>query len=362
MNKKVRIACVGSGGRGIEGLMRPIVGNENVEICGLYDKNEDSLNYAEQKLKEYGNSCEIKRYSAYEDLLNDSKIDAVAVTTGPEFHTDYSIMALDAGKHAISEIPAISSLEEAKKLKDAVKRNPAQKYMFAENCCFWSFVQVWKKLYSEGYLGDVWYAEAEYLHNCIGLTRDKDGNKTWRYSLPSIRYLTHDLGVLLYITDDYCISASGFLPGMNPYKEESMYPNMTGTFKTKKGALMTAKVFAGIERPYSHNYAMYGSKGSLETALTSNTNKKTTYASFKGLPYMNEQMIELPTEFGYLWEENEGHGGADKKMMEAFIKCILEDTKPEVDVDLGITMSLPGIYAEKSAKNGEIPVEIPEIY
>ena len=44
-----------------------------------------------------------------------------------------------------------------------------------------------------------------------------------------------------------------------------------------------------------------------------------------------------------------------------FVKCIIEDTKPTIDVDLGIRMSLPGIYAHESAVNGGMAIEIPEV-
>ena len=47
-----------------------------------------------------------------------------------------------------------------------------------------------------------------------------------------------------------------------------------------------------------------------------------------------------------------GHGGVDAKMMREFIKCIIDDTEPPIDVDMGIRISLPGIIAAESAKRG----------
>ena len=44
-----------------------------------------------------------------------------------------------------------------------------------------------------------------------------------------------------------------------------------------------------------------------------------------------------------------------------FIRCILEDTVPPIDVDLGIRMTLPGIFAHESAVNHGAPMEIPDI-
>jgi hypothetical protein len=46
-------------------------------------------------------------------------------------------------------------------------------------------------------------------------------------------------------------------------------------------------------------------------------------------------------------------------MMRAFIDSIHNDTKPPIDVDLAINMSICGILAQKSAENGGSAVDIP---
>ena len=53
--------------------------------------------------------------------------------------------------------------------------------------------------------------------------------------------------------------------------------------------------------------------------------------------------------------------GLDKKQLRAFLDCILNDTKPPIDVDLGIRMSLPGIYAHESYLQGGNAVQIPDV-
>ena len=72
---------------------------------------------------------------------------------------------MDAGKHVLSEIPTVNSLEEAKVLKKAVKSHPKLKYMAGENACFFGFIESWKQMLEEGKFGETVYAEAEYLHS-----------------------------------------------------------------------------------------------------------------------------------------------------------------------------------------------------
>ena len=55
-----------------------------------------------------------------------------------------------------------------------------------------------------------------------------------------------------------------------------------------------------------------------------------------------------------------GHGRADIEMMAAFVDCIINDKPSPIDVDAGIRMALPGIYAHMSAEQGGMPVEIPD--
>ena len=71
--------------------------------------------------------------------------------------------------------------------------------------------------------------------------------------------------------------------------------------------------------------------------------------------------MEIPVGYKYIGEQASGHGGADGKMVRDFIRCIVEDTEPVLNVDFGIRMSLPGIIAHESALKGGALLEIPEI-
>ena len=70
--------------------------------------------------------------------------------------------------------------------------------------------------------------------------------------------------------------------------------------------------------------------------------------------------IRLPTTSGYPGYSSAGHGGADAKMIEAFIDCIINDTKPPIDVDLGLNITIPGILAHESMKQGGKTLQIPQ--
>jgi hypothetical protein len=77
------------------------------------------------------------------------------------------------------------------------------------------------------------------------------------------------------------------------------------------------------------------------------------------IPNTFERSFEIPVKLS-LNNDPYGHGGADGTMMRDFIKCIIEDTEPPIDVDMGIKISLPGIIANESAKRGGELLQIPQ--
>jgi len=59
-------------------------------------------------------------FTDVEKMLSDIAIDAVLVLTPPDSHADYAEMAVYAGKHVLLEKPLVTSIEEARRLTEAV--------------------------------------------------------------------------------------------------------------------------------------------------------------------------------------------------------------------------------------------------
>ena len=357
--EKLKIGCVGL--RRGRYLITNLLYMDGVEIRAICDQDTSRLDSAKEFFEKEKKVENLLAFERFEDILN-SDVDALVIATEAAAHVRMSVQALDAGKHVLSEIPAINTVEEAKTIRAAVNRNPHLKYMVGENCCYWAFIETWKKMYEQGMFGDVWHAEAEYLHNVVDLMRDKDGNPTWRASYDAIQYLTHDLGPLLYILDDRCVSVTGHAPKINPIAEHSTgTPNELAVFTTAKGATIKILVSFGlVQEPARHNFILYGSKGTIETARMG---EERCYAYLKDIPNTRGP-IEIPLGSSYPNASSAilgGHGGGDYYMMKAFVDCILNDEKPPIDVDLGIRISIPGIFAHESTKRGGVPVKIEEI-
>ena len=344
-------------------IARTIAGDADVKITALCDLLPDRIKTAHTDFEKNFKAEGIEEYTDFDEMLAKADIDAVVIATGANVHVPFAVKALDAGKHVLSEIPAVYSLEEAKKLKAAVKAHPELKYMLAENCCYWAFIQSWKCMYEDGKFGDIVYAESEYLH-----TKPKEEYKpynadTWRSTNHAIRYLTHNLGPLLYIMDDRCVSVTCYESDIkyNPYRKAPA----TGValFKTAKGAIIRILICFGAYAGFDHNFELMGTEGMIATDKNKLCYQANCFARLSEIPGTFNKKMEIPVSTAYRneygFEEGGGHGGADGKMMRAFIDCVINDTKPPIDIDLAINMSIPGILAEESAANGGSAIDIP---
>ena len=356
---------------GIVGLKRglcalSLLEEESVLITAVCDNNPATLAAAKEtiqsELAARGKAQEVRYFDSYEELLR-ADVDAVYIANYATEHVPLVIQALEAGKHVISEIPTVDTLEEARALKAAVTAHPELKYMAGENCCYWAFIQAWKQMYRDGKLGQAIYAEAEYLHcgDWRSMKPENYPHDHWRYDHPAIKYLTHSLGPLLDILDDRCVSVSCMVPDVkyNPYRDKPK----TGValFKTAKGAVIRILIGFDAYVGMDHNYYVMGTRGTLETDKTAPLETASSYAKFADVPGTYYNKLEIPLHLSFPGESTAGHGGADHKMLMDFIRCIQEDTPPPLDVDDGIRMSLPGIIAHESSLRGGELMMIPEI-
>jgi D-xylose 1-dehydrogenase (NADP+, D-xylono-1,5-lactone-forming) len=64
-----------------------------------------------------------KIHTSYEDLLNDPDVEAVYISLANDQHCNWSIKALNAGKHVLCEKPIAMNANEARSMADATKAN-----------------------------------------------------------------------------------------------------------------------------------------------------------------------------------------------------------------------------------------------
>ena len=324
--------------------------HKEVQVVAVCDMKEEKAERVRKQLDLEG------AYSDYDEFLGHD-MDVVVVATPLPSHVSNSIAALESDKHVLSEVPIANSIKECESLAKAVEKSKG-KFMFAENCNYWYFVENWRRLVADGKLGKPTYAEAEYVHNCRGIMRDSEGNLTWRASMPPIYYCTHSLGPILSIIDDRCVSAVGMSTGVNVAPDLGAIDMEVGLFRTEKGAVIKILCGFSVERePAFHFYSIYGTGGCLESVR--GTDRFAAYLKDTGM----SSMTELPYGRNHPQAPDSatvgGHGTCEYYMVNAFVESILNDTKPPIEVYEGLDYSLPGLCAHMSAQQGGKTVDIP---
>jgi predicted dehydrogenase len=104
--------------------------SEKVELVAVASRDQ-------ARAEAYAREWEIPRaYGSYEELLADSEIEAVYISLPNTMHAEWSIKALDAGKHVLCEKPFTRHPEEVDAAFDAAERNGrllSEAFMYRHN-------------------------------------------------------------------------------------------------------------------------------------------------------------------------------------------------------------------------------------
>lgn len=196
---KLKIGFIGCGGiangKHFPGMSQQ---TEYVDMCAFCDLIPER---AEKAAKEYG-TPDAKVYTDYHELLADPTIDAVHVLTPNIAHCEITIAALEAGKHVLCEKPMAATEADAKKMLEARDRT-GKMLTIGYQYRHFPANQVAKKVVDDGWLGDIYYAEATYLRRRGVPTWGVFTDKSKQGGGPLIDIGTHALDLTLFLMNNY---------------------------------------------------------------------------------------------------------------------------------------------------------------
>lgn len=155
-------------------------GMRQAENCELYAIAGRNLEKAEAFRNKYGFD---KAYGSYEELLRDPEVEALYLPLPNNMHCEWTIRALQAGKHVLCEKPLAPSAEEAEKMFAAARENDVllmEAFAYQHS----PFVKAIRDEISLGTIGDIRYVEAalitsDYEHSNIRMRRDTLGGSLY---------------------------------------------------------------------------------------------------------------------------------------------------------------------------------------
>jgi xylose dehydrogenase (NAD/NADP) len=197
-------------------VIPPAKESEKVDLVAVASRDQ-------RRAEEYAAEWEIPRaYGSYEALLEDGDVDAVYISLPNNLHCEWSINAVDAGKHVLCEKPFSRSAADVERVFDAAERAGrlvSEAFMYRHNPQTARLVE----LVGSGAIGELRlvraaFSYALYDHDNIRLRPDVEGGSLM------------DVGC-------YCVSGSRLLAAEPESVYGSAYVGPSGTDWVFTGSL-----------------------------------------------------------------------------------------------------------------------------
>jgi len=341
---RLKVAVVGLGGNG-RAFVRGYGQSERAEVVAVCDLWPERLEAAKG---EFG----IKRgYASLDEMLEREQPDVLSVHTSDHLHAEPFIKGIEAGCHVFVEKPMGNTMEDLERMTEAVRRcerdarGPRQKTMVGQILRFNPFFAEVHRLCAAGELGQLFYLEADYIHNLFGQAdpariNPHTGGINWylERELPIVGGGVHQLDLLRWFVGANVVEVSGF---GNSIAFPAMESNdcMAALFRFETGAVAKVAALYGPvgDRPSHCSLAVYGTKGTIRD----------------GKLYRGEGHEAQEEEIG-----GDIAGHPFEPQIEHFLRCIQEDQPTLVDAFEGANSAAATIQAAEAIRTGK-PQQVP---
>lgn len=386
-HETVRVAIVGTGLRG-SSVLNELLAVDGVKVTALCDIVPGKAQRAAKKVTDAGQPMPAL-YTAgdrdFEKLVTRDDIDIVYTATPWPWHTPVCLAALKAGKHAATEVPAATSLDECWALVEASEKS-RKHCLLMENCCYDFNETLVNTMIKKGLFGEILYAEAAYIHDLRSLLFEDRDEGLWRRFPHTNRqgnfYPTHGLGPVAWYLDihggdrfDYLVSMSTPERGLSLWREEHVPRDSSkwretyvegdinsSLVKTVRGKTILLQHTVTTPTPYDRLNSVRGTRGVFKDyPARIFLDGQSGGESFKPIDsFKAEHTHPLWTRIGEIARQKGGHGGMDYIMAYRLIECMREGLPPDFDVYDAAAWSAPWPLSEESVKHGSKPVKFPD--
>lgn len=315
--RKLRYCIVGLGRISMDHFMPACKISQNSQVTALVSGHRDK---AQKMAAEYNVPVKnIYSYENYDEIANNSDIDAVYIALPNSMHFEYTIRAANAGKHVLCEKPMATSVRDSQAMVDKCKA-ANKKLMIGYRCQYEPTNLRAIQMIRDGQLGTVQAIEsANGFNERAGewrLNRKLAGGGPLMdvgiYSLNACRYLTGEEPAHL---EAYCsvIDKDG---RFNEVEE-----NVSWTMKFPSGILAICNTTYGGQM--SGYYIVHGSKGALRVESAFGYQGQTLKAQIQGQPAIDEpNPAKDPSQF--------------VREADYFAQCVFENTEPKSNGEEGL--------------------------
>lgn len=339
--RRVKVGIVGLGHNGCAHARchRELPQSELVALC---DRNEE-------RLYEAGEELGVQKLYAGDEIYDDPEIEAISIHTGDSQHRVPFLKALAAGKHVLVEKPLANTVEDTLAMVDAADR--ADLSLKIQVGYILRFNPVFERIHElaqSGALGEIYYIEADYVHNLLYQREQTDPltGENWylQNELPMVGGGSHPLDLLCWfkgqpVTRVWSYANHVAFPEMTHDDcMVSLYHLADGTI-AKVAALYAPR----CEMASYYNLRLYGTRGTVERDQVA----------------IAQTEDEVHPPFRSVQAERwRGHPYTPE--IQDWLGAILDDRPPRTCLRDGAGSTLATLLAVRSAQEGR-EIEVPTL-
>jgi predicted dehydrogenase len=366
MTQTVRIGIVGLGfGAEFIPIYQAHPGAQLVAVC---QRSEEALN---RIADHFGVD---RRYTDFEDMLQDPDIDAIHINTPIGAHADQAVAALEAGKHVACTVPMAVTVADCARIV-AAQQASGKSYMMMETAVYTREFLFAKHLRDTGELGRIQFLRGAHLQEMAGWP------EYWR-TLPPMHYATHAVSPLLALAGAEAASVRCLGSGRVGDPEASggtAFAVESALFELRDSdlAMEVTRSLYDVAREYVESFTVYGEDASFEWQQLEREQPVVFHGEHGDHVAVPDFADRLPEEIraftrGGVYDDGDnqhlsfiqggGHGGSHPHLAHEFVSSIQEERAPFPDVYAAANWTCAGICAHESAATGrevELPVFTP---
>lgn len=351
MHTPARMLVVGLG-RGTS-WARQIARMPEAEIAGLVDVDAGRLATVAEELGVASNRC----YTDYETALRFAGADVAVLALPTQLHVEMSLQGLRAGHHVICEKPLAMTLDEARRLRDALP-SFGHRFMVGEQYRFADGVENLRRAIAAGKTGRLAYVDHEFYRGGSATPGRWANAQHWSraYQEPALHDMSvHHFDMWYVITGSPCaeISAVPFNPAWNQSPRTFGY-SVSATLEDGTHVhYLTARALARPQTTWYGTMAIVGEQGTLQW-----DGESAEVTVTRARPSENPMDQRLDTE--RYAEVNSGAAGTNETvpvMLRAFFDAIRENRPHPCDVRDNWPSFATSMAAVESARTGK-PVRV----
>lgn len=369
-----KLAVMGLGNRAM--LLSAILENKDWQVSYLCDTN---TNFKDKYKKE---APDAKFTTDYREILDDPEVCAVFILTPDHLHEEHAAAALEAGKAVFLEKPLAITIEGCDRILRTAK-NTGSRLFVGHNMRYFPVVLKMKEIVDSGLIGEVQCGWCRHFINYGGDAYFRDWHSEQANTCGLLLQKgAHDIDVMNFIMGSQAkrVVGMGMLSVYNRCQrlkdgegdgyakfDETQYPPLECTgfsqvIDVEDHNMILMQLKSGAQATYmqchytpdsERNYTFIGTRGRVENIGD--------YGDCEVHVWTQRGPRKTP-DIIYKLKPLEGtHGGSDPLIVKNFLDFISKGTPTNANPVAARDSVATGVQGHYSMRNGNIPMDIPEV-